>query len=414
VPGADERAPLTARAELVPAALGEPEMVLVRYGELALKGGNRRQFENVLSRNIAAATRAISPLSVERRQGRFVLLPERRVREVAARVRDVFGIKSVSPVWTTSADPEAIAALSRAVLDEALADRVPGREVTFRVTVKRADKTFPWPSNEFDRWIADRVLPGLEPIRVRLEDPELTLGIEVRRERSYVFVDRLEGPGGLPVGTLGRALCLLSGGIDSPVAAWMGMKRGLSVAFVTFHSWPFLGEASKRKVIEVARALSRWQPSSRLYVVPFAAIQTAIRDGAPESYRTVLYRRAMQRLASRIADRYSYAVLLTGESLGQVASQTLENIDCIAAAASRPVLRPLIGFDKEDTIAIARRIGTFDISNRQEPDCCTVFLPRKPVIRGRREECERAEQAIGLEPLLEGALAEVEIVPIEE
>ena len=407
MPEARERAPLTP-------ALAEPEIVLVRYGELALKKGNRRQFEDRLAQNIRDAARSISAVKVEHRRGRLAVLPERRTEEVALRLQEIFGIKSVSPAWGSPSDPEAIARCAKPILDDLLAAAPQDREITFRVESSRGDKTFPMTSTELDRFVADRVMPGHTRLRVRLDDPEIALGIDVRSERSYVFARRLPGPGGLPVGTLGRALCLLSGGIDSPVAAWMSMKRGLHVAFVTFHSYPFVGDASKRKVIDVARILARWQqPSSRLFVVPFAETQTAIRDAAPESYRTVLYRRMMQRIAARIAADEGLAVLVTGESLGQVASQTLENIACIESASPARVLRPLIGFDKEDTVAIARRIGTFATSSRQEPDCCTVFMPERPVLRGRIEACEEAETKLDVEGLVERARASAEIVRID-
>jgi thiamine biosynthesis protein ThiI len=223
----------------------------------------------------------------------------------------------------------------------------------------------------------------------------------------------MPGPGGLPVGTLGSVLCLLSGGLDSPVAAWMTMKRGCRVGFVSFHSAPYLGEGSRKKVLDLARALGRYQGRSRLYVVPFAECQEQVRDAAPEGYRTVLYRRMMQRIASELAERDRWQALVTGESLGQVASQTLENMTCIGAAASLPVLRPLLGFDKEETIEIARRIGTFELSNRPEPDCCTVFQPRRPVIRGRLDLCHEVEAAIGMESLCARAVEGVEVIPVE-
>ncbi len=407
MPEARERAPLTP-------ALAEPEIVLVRYGELALKKGNRRQFEDRLAQNIREAARSVSAVKVEHRRGRLAVLPERRTEEVALRLQEVFGIKSVSPAWGCANDPEAIARCAKPVLDDLLAAAPREREITFRVESSRAEKSFPMTSTELDRFVADRVMPGHAQLKVRLDDPEIALGIDVRSERSYVFARRFPGPGGLPVGTLGRALCLLSGGIDSPVAAWMSMKRGLHVSFVTFHSYPYVGDASKRKVIELARILARWQqPSSRLFVVPFAEIQTSIRDAAPESYRTVLYRRMMQRIAARIAADEGLAALVTGESLGQVASQTLENIDCIESASPARVLRPLIGFDKEDTVAIARRIGTFATSARQEPDCCTVFLPERPVLRGSVGACEEAESKLDVATLVDRAMAAIEVVRID-
>lgn len=394
--------------------LPPPEIVLVRYGELALKGGNRRQFEERLSSNIRDAVRPISAVNVERRRGRLAVMPERRTEDVARRLQAVFGIKSVSPAWGSPSDPESIARIARPVLVDALAAEPEGREIPFRVHSSRGDKTFPLNSLELDVFLAERIMPGLGRLRVRLDDPELTLGVDVRLERTYVFVRRFPGPGGLPVGTLGRGLCLLSGGIDSPVAAWMMMKRGLHQSFVTFHSFPFIGDASKRKVIELARILARWQqPATRLFVVPFADIQTAIRDNAPESYRTVLYRRMMQRIAARIAGENRLDALITGESLGQVASQTLENIDCIASASPMQVMRPLIGFDKEDTVDLARKIGTFATSSHQEQDCCSLFMPQKPVLRGSIEACEAAETRFDVAGLVQKACEAVERIEIE-
>jgi len=393
--------------------LGAPERVVVRYGELALKGGNRADFERALVRNLKDALKSIAPVVVERQRGRMLVVPQGRVEEIAARAARVIGVKSVSPAWSSPPEPEAIAAIARAVFLDALAQLPPGAPRTMRVRSKRAEKNFPMTSVAFDRWLGDRVLAGVEGVRVQLDDPEIELGVEVRPEGVHVFAHRIPGPGGLPVGTQGRGLCLLSGGIDSPVAAWMSMKRGLAVNFVGFHSFPFIGEASKQKVIALARSLAQWQSRTRLYVVPFAPVQLAIRENTPEGYRTILYRRMMQRIASRLAERDHYDVLITGESLGQVASQTLDNLRCIELAATRAVLRPLIALDKDEIIAIARRIGTFEISNVQEPDCCTVFMPAKPVIRGEVALCERAEAGIDVEGLVSAAVAEVEILRIE-
>jgi thiamine biosynthesis protein ThiI len=264
-------------------------------------------------------------------------------------------------------------------------------------------------SSELERYVADRVLPEDGSVAVELEAPMLELGIDVRPEHAFVFAERLPGPGGLPVGTLGRTLCLISGGIDSPVAAWMTMKRGAEVAFVTFHSAPYVGEPSVRKVEDLVRVLARWQPRTRLFVAPFGPVQEAIRDAAPEGYRTVLYRRMMQRIAARLAAGTGAGALVTGESLGQVASQTLENLTCIEAAADLPVLRPLVAFDKQETIALARRIGTFELSCLPEPDCCTVFMPRRPVIRGRPEVCLEIESGYDVQGLTDAAVERVEV-----
>ncbi|MDP6538896.1 MAG: tRNA uracil 4-sulfurtransferase ThiI [Planctomycetota bacterium] len=386
------------------AAIGAPEMVLVRYGELALKGKNRGAFEQALVRNIEAATRLIAPVRVERRRGRMAVFGERRVSDVARRLQDVFGIKSLSPAWGCAVAPEAIAELAARVLADALADFPPEGPITFRVASSRAEKRFPLSSMELDRFIAERVLPDHPRLKVRLERPELSLGIDVRPERAYVFVRRLPGPGGLPVSTLGRGMCLLSGGIDSPVAAWLAMKRGCRVAFVSFHSPPYIGERSRKKIRDLVGILARYQPTSRLYVAPFTEVQTTIRDRAPQPYRTVLYRRMMQRIATRLARREKCGALITGESLGQVASQTLENLTCIEAATDLPVLRPLVTFDKEEAIDLARRIGTFEVSTRPEPDCCTVFMPEHPVLRGNLAACEEAEAALEVEVLVDRAV----------
>ena len=394
--------------------LKAPDLLLVRYGELALKGGNRKMFENRLVENIHAACKDVSPIKVRRLQGRMLVFPERRMERVKERVSEVFGIKSVSPGWSVKTNLEGVVELAQAVVSQALQRRPADEVTTFRVSTRRAEKSFPMNSPQFDRHLAEQILPTHHPrLRVKLRGAELDLGVDIRPEFSFVFLERLPGPGGLPVGTQGRAVCLLSGGIDSPVAAWMAMKRGCLVSFATFHSHPYIGDASKKKVHDLARVLARYQPTTRLWVTPFTEIQTTIRDVAPEGYRTILYRRMMQRISSRLAESWKASALITGECLGQVASQTLENMSCIAAAADLPVLRPLIAFDKEETIRIAERIGTFPISNQPQPDCCTVFQPKKPIIRGRIHICESIESEMDVDGLIEKALSDVEVVQVE-
>jgi thiamine biosynthesis protein ThiI len=389
------------------------ELVLVRYGELALKGGNRGEFEKRLVANMRRALAGVTPATFKRERGRVVVRPEGRVEAAARRLQDVFGISSISPARGVPSEREPILAAARTALAEAVAELPPGRPTTFRVSVRRADKLFPIPSSQFERIVADHVL-GLHPqLVVRLVGPELELEVDIRVEASYVFARRLPGLGGLPVGSLGRVLCLISGGFDSPVAAWMSMKRGAEVVFTTFHSPPFIGESARKKVIDLVRVLSRHQARCVLHVVPFAEVQTAVRDAGHEGYRTVLYRRMMQRIATRLAHAERAQALVTGECLGQVASQTLENMACIGAAAGLPVLRPLIGFDKQETIALARRIGTHDLSALQEPDCCTLFMPERPVIRGRLDECLEIESTLDLEALASDAIARGERLVIE-
>ena len=395
-----------------PLAVG-PQAVLVRYGELALKRGNREYFEDALERNIRAACAPIAPIEIERVRGRILVLAESRVDTLARRLSEVFGIVSVSPAWRVAPEVEAIASAARGVLEDALALVPAGETVSFRVRATRADKSFPLDSGALERFVAERIVRTGDPLRIQLEKPELTLGIDVRAGCAWIFARRYAGPGGLPVGTLGRVLCLLSGGIDSPVAAWMAMKRGCAASFVTFHSHPFIGDGAKQKVVDLVRVLARHQGRSRLFVVPFADVQLAIKEVGRDAYRTVMYRRFMQRIASRIADDERAKALITGECLGQVASQTLENMCCIDAAATLPVLRPLIGFDKEEIVVAARRIGTFDISCVQEPDCCTLFTPQKPVIRGRIRDCEALEDALDVEALVQRACSTAELIEVD-
>ncbi|MFT7486154.1 MAG: thiamine biosynthesis protein ThiI, partial [Candidatus Paceibacteria bacterium] len=244
-----------------------PEIVLVRYGELGLKGKNRSSFEQALVRNIKSATQNICKVRVENKRGRLIVYPETRTMDVAKRLQDVAGIKSVSPAWGCDVDKDAIAEKSLMVMREVLREMPRDREISFRVQSKRAEKRFPLKSTELDRYVADKILPELGSFKIDLKHAELRLGIDVRTERTYIFAKRMAGVGGLPVGTLGRGMCLISGGIDSPVAAYLSMKRGCQVSFVTFYSHPYIGEASKKKVLDLVRELSRYQPKSRVFVV---------------------------------------------------------------------------------------------------------------------------------------------------
>jgi thiamine biosynthesis protein ThiI len=399
------------------AATGAPAvtraLILARYGEMWLKGKNRREFERALARNARAALRDLPGVHVHREHGQLKIYVESRAAEALRRLADVFGISSLSPARAVRLDVDAIAAAGLAATEEMLDDLPPDRRVPWRVRVRRSDKRFPLTARELEIVVADTVLERhLARFRVDLSHAEVTLGINVRADCAYVFAARHAGAGGLPVGTLGRAVCLLSGGIDSPVAAWMGMKRGLEVAFLSFHSAPYLGEPSKRKIRRLVEELARFQPRNRLYVAPFTPIQLAIRDAAPDGYRTILYRRMMQRVATRVAALERAGCVLTGESLGQVASQTLENLTCIEDASDLPILRPLVAFDKQETIAIAQRIGTFPISSEPEPDCCTVFQPARPAIRGRIAICAAAEARIDVAGLVDAAVLGLEVVDL--
>lgn len=383
------------------------EVVLARYGELWLKGKNRGDFERAAERNVRSALAGIDPdVTMRREHGLLVIRPTRRVQEVARRLQEVFGFSSLSVARSAPSRPEELARVGMEVLAEALERWPADRPVRFRVHTKRSDKRFPMTSPELDRFVAEHIPEAFVPrLTIDLVRPELVLGLVVRKETSFVFAGRLPGAGGLPVGTVGRAIVLLSGGIDSPVAAWMTMKRGCRAILLAFHAYPWVGLGFERKVERLAHRLARFQPRTTLVLVPFAEIQLAIKEAAPAPYRTVLYRRMMQRIASRLAREERAGALVTGESLGQVASQTLANLAVIEEASELPVLRPLIAFDKSETIALAQRIGTFDISIENEPDCCTVFQPEHPVIHGRLGECHEAERHLDVPALVTAALA---------
>ncbi|MAB79550.1 MAG: tRNA 4-thiouridine(8) synthase ThiI [Planctomycetes bacterium] len=390
------------------------EVLLARYGELWLKGKNRGNFERRLARNVRRALKTVAPgCTVEREHGMLVVRPAQRAREATQRLQEVFGLSSISPARKTMREFEAIAETSLEAMRAALARYPDDAPIPFRVETRRSDKRFHLTSVQLDRQIGECVMAEFGPrLSVNLSKPELVLGINVRAEQVYVFAERIPGAGGLPVGSVGRVVSLFSGGIDSPVASWMAMKRGLEVIFSSFHSYPYVGASFLRKAEKLVRRLTRFQNSALFCATPLTRIQEAIRDGAPKGYRTVLYRRAMQRIATRIAEDEGAGGLVTGECVGQVASQTLENMRCIQDVSDLPVLRPLVAFDKSETIALAKKIGTFELSIEPEPDCCTVFQPQHPILRARIDLCDEVESRLSMEELLAEAYERTERIPI--
>ncbi|MEZ5989340.1 MAG: tRNA uracil 4-sulfurtransferase ThiI [Planctomycetota bacterium] len=380
--------------------------VVVRPGELALKGRNRKGFEDCLLRNLRAVLRPLGVERVERRWGRFYVGPVNDARRIAAAAARVFGVVHTSPALRCANEPAALSAAAAETVRRWLAARPGTGDVPFKVRVKRADKAYPEPSMDCARRLGGELQAAFPRLVARLDAPELLLECEVREEGSFVFVERLEGPGGLPVGSEGKVLCLLSGGIDSPVAAWLMMKRGCRVELVHFDAQPFTGPGSLEKVRALARVLDGWQGDTRLWVVPFAPVQVATKDLPQPGYRTVLYRRFMTRIAERLAGRRRCQALVTGDSLGQVASQTLENLAAVEGARGRlPLLRPLLTFDKVETIRLAERVGTYEVSIRPFEDCCTLFQPDHPVTRGKAEVAARLEAMVDVDALVEAGLA---------
>ena len=397
--------------------------IVVHYQELALKGKNRPWFLSRLVRNLRQATSDLDVRSVHALMGRIevVLGADASPREVGDRIRSIFGIANFSfagraPLDTVRLKPDttyetALEPVTAAILAD-LGDRTCR---SFRVSARRADKRFPMTSPQIEREVGGRIKQA-RGWHVDLDDPELTVHVELLTDQAFYFFGKERGAGGLPTGTAGRVVCLLSGGIDSPVAAYRMMKRGCRVTFVHFHSYPILSRASQEKACELVRLLTKCQLRSRLYMIAFGEIQQQVVLAVPPPMRVVIYRRLMMRIAERIARERGAQALVTGEVVGQVASQTLENLAVIGGVASLPVFRPLIGMDKDEITAEAIRIGSYPISIVPDQDCCTLFTPRNPLTRARLADIEAAERALPIDDFVEravaGAVVEVSDFPV--
>ena len=395
-------------------------VILIRFGEIGLKGKNRPDFEKRLFERIKNGLKPLEGARVERSHGRFFVsgLGDSGETEEAIRLlQRVFGIVSMSPALRVKSELETIKGAALAVAREELSRLrraapnsdvpVSAAPVRFKVQARRANKGFSYGSLELNQIIGAHVLRNAPNLKADMHEPEFTLHVEVREE-TYLYASVIPGPGGLPVGSSGRGVVLLSGGIDSPVAAWMTMKRGVEIRAVHFFSFPFTGERSKQKVVDLCRVLSTWCDRLPLDVVPFTDIQKAIYEEAPEPLRVIVMRRMMLRIAESIAAACGAGALVTGESLGQVASQTLESLHVIGAVATLPVLRPLIGMDKTEIIELANRIGTYPVSILPYEDCCSVFVPRHPRTKPRLEETVKAEERLEVDRLVRTAVAGIE------
>jgi tRNA uracil 4-sulfurtransferase len=390
--------------------------IVVHYQELALKGKNRPWFLGRLVRNLRRALSDVDVRSVRALMGRVevVLGPDAVPAEVSERISRVFGIANFSyagstPLVYARADVAAdLDGIAKAILND-LGDRAC---TSFRVSARRADKRFPMTSPQIEREVGGRIKEA-RGWTVKLDDPDLDIHVELLTDRAFYFFGKERGAGGLPTGTAGRVVCLLSGGIDSPVAAHRMMKRGCTVTFVHFHSYPILSRASQEKARELVTLLTRWQQRSRVYFVAFGEIQQQVVLGVPGPMRVVVYRRLMMRIAEAIAQARGAQALVTGEVVGQVASQTLENLAVIDSVATMPIFRPLIGMDKDEITAEAMRLGTYPISIVPDQDCCTLFTPRNPLTRARRDEIEAAEQALPIDDLVTRAVREAVIEQFE-
>jgi thiamine biosynthesis protein ThiI len=406
------------------------KVILVRYGEIILKGLNRPVFESKLIENIKISLAVLGKIDVKKSQARIFIEPEAEgynFGEAVSILTRVFGIVSVSIVLKIPSEWEEIKRHSlelakehvRQTLKEksaCLADRHTDKEnihdtVWFKVEAKRGDKSFPMKSPEICSELGGYLLENIPGLKVDVHEPDFIFYVEVR-ESAYIYCEIVPAGGGLPVGTNGKAVLLLSGGIDSPVAGWMMAKRGMEIEAVHFHSYPYTSQRARDKVIELARILSRYCLRIKLHIVPFTDIQLEINDKCPEDYLTLIIRRVMMRIAEMIAVKNGAQALITGESLGQVASQTVQSLAVTNAVAGLPVFRPLIGMDKNDVIKIARKIGTFETSILPFEDCCTLFVAKHPKIRPRLEVAERHEKELKLEEMIENALNNTEILVV--
>lgn len=386
-------------------------VLLIRYGEIHLKGLNRPFFERLLVNNIKRAVKPFG-LKVLRGDARFIIEDiEENADVVAQAVCKVFGVHSVSIARKCSKDFDEIRNVAKEIFDERIAYEA--GNITFKVEAKRSDKRYPMNSMMIAREVGGYILQNAPDfVKVDVHEPKIKVFVEVRMDGAYVYSKIIPAAGGLPVGASGKATLLLSGGIDSPVAGYMIAKRGVILSAVYFHSFPYTGEQAKQKVIDLAKIVSEYAGGMRLYVVGFTQIQTLIHENCPEDEITLIMRRYMMKIAERIAKMEGAGALITGESIGQVASQTMDSLGVTDAAVNMCVFRPLIGMDKEEIMERSRKIGTYETSILPYEDCCTVFVAKHPKTRPVLSDILESEKALDEEPLIQKALEEMEIIEI--
>ena len=377
------------------------ELLLVRYGEIFLKGLNRPVFLKALVKRVK---QAVSPLggTVWLHDGRVFVSDAEDMDECIRRVTKVFGVHSVCPAVEMDKDSfEAVCAQAVRMTE--------GLSGTFKVVARRSDKRYPLDSPAINSEMGGCILRANKALSVDVRNPDHVMNVEIR-DKAYLYVKVVPAVGGMPVGTNGRATLLLSGGIDSPVAGWMIAKRGVRISAVHFHSYPYTSDRAKEKVLDLARILSESCCGVRVHVVPFTQIQMEIHEKCPEEYTTLIMRRFMMRIAERVAKLEHAEALITGESIGQVASQTMTALGTTDSVVDMPVFRPVIGFDKAEIVELARKIGTFETSSLPYEDCCTVFTPRHPATNPKMEKILEGESKLDVEKLIEEAIAGIEVV----
>ncbi len=391
--------------------MNEQNILIVRCGEVALKGMNKPYFERMLVDRIRRNLKAFKGVDIKRQEGLIFIRAEKDL-DIDAIIKEtakVFGVASISKA--VEAEPELNAIGEAAV--EYMMNLIETRGVqTFKVEAKRADKNFPVKSPEIGRIIGAKVLVGCKVLKVNVHEPDVLLHVDVRHDKAYIYEGKINGFGGLPLGTNGKGMILLSGGIDSPVAAWMMAKRGMMIEAVHFHSYPYTSPRAQEKVEDLAKILSTYVGKFKMHTVNLLPIQEQIVMNCPEEETTILVRRFMMRIAERIAEKTDCMMLITGENLGQVASQTAESLVVTDASVKKPVMRPLIAMDKTDIMDKAKEIGTYEKSIEPYEDCCTVFLPKHPTTKPKLEKILESESKLDCEALIEAAVASAEVINI--
>lgn len=384
--------------------------LLVRYGELTLKGANRKMFVNQLRTNVQKALKSFDGIKIKANRDRMYIVLEETadIDAIIERLSKIFGIYSISPVMKLEKTVEAVAQqASTFAKNYASGD-------TFKIDVKRADKKFPYDTYELQRQVGGAVLNDNEHITVNVKQPDHEIKVEVRIDAIYIYDQTIEGAGGLPVGTGGKTLLMLSGGIDSPVAAMEVMRRGVTIEAIHFHSPPFTSEKAKDKVIELTRILSQHVGPIKLHIVPFTELQKQINKVVHERYTMTSTRRMMMQVADKLVHKIDAHAIVNGENLGQVASQTLKSMYAINNVTSTPVLRPLLTLDKEEIVKKAKNIGTFDVSIQPYEDCCTIFTPKNPVTEPDFEKVVKYESVFDFEEMIDNAVANIETLTISK